>query len=109
MLDFKANFSLQAAEDFGRKVDPYISMIINIVNQNLSLSSTRDFLLPMLMNGQVTVADPMPNAHILELNNQQHEQYDVRQAARSFGEDSTDDTADLVKEFIKRRKNDSKS
>ena len=63
----------------------------------------------MLMNGQVTVADPMPSAHILEFNNQEHEQYDVRQAARSFGEDPIDDTADLVKEFIKRRKNDSKS
>ena len=33
----------------------------------------------------------------------------IKQAARSFGEDSTDDTADLVKEFIKRRKNDYKS
>lgn len=109
MLDFKANFSLQAAEDFGRKVDPYISMIINIVNQNLSLSSTRDFLLPMLMSGQVAISDSTPNAHILEFNNQEHKQYDVRQAARSFGENSTDDTADLVKEFIKRRKNDSKS
>lgn len=76
---------------------------------NRELKELRDWLLPMLMNGQVTVADPMPNAHILELNNQEHEQYDVRQAARSFGEDSTDDTADLVKEFIKRRKNDSKS
>lgn len=55
MLSYKACFSLEAAENFGRKIDPYISMIVNIVNQNLSLSSTRDFLLPMLMNGQVTV------------------------------------------------------
>jgi hypothetical protein len=63
----------------------------------------------MLINGQVTVADPKPSAHILEFQNQEYEQYNVRQAARSFGEDSTDDAADLVKEFIKRRKNDSKS
>lgn len=77
--------------------------------ENRELTKLRDWLLPMLMNGQVTVADPMPIAHILEFNNQEHEQYDVRQAARSFGEGPTDDTADLVKEFIKRRKNDSKS
>lgn len=77
--------------------------------ENRELTKLRDWLLPMLMNGQVTVADPMPSAHILEFNNQEHEQYDVRQAARSFGEGPTDDTDDLVKEFIKRRKNDSKS
>lgn len=55
MMSFNAYFSSEAAEDFGRRIDPHISTIVNIVNQNLSLSSSRDFLLPMLISGQVTI------------------------------------------------------
>ena len=65
--------------------------------------------MPKLMNGSAKVVDPAPTAKIIDLKKTEPEQCEVRQAARSFGEDSTDDTADLVKEFIKRRKNDSKS
>ena len=97
------------AESFSGQIKSILELKEQKNAENQELIKLRDWLLPMLMNGQVTVADPMPNAHILEFNNQKYEQYDVRQAARSFGEDSTDDTADLVKEFIKRRKNDSKS
>ncbi len=97
------------AESFSGQIKSILELKEQKNAENQELIKLRDWLLPMLMNGQVTVTDPMPSAHILEFNNQKHEQYDVRQAARSFGEDSTDDTADLVKEFIKRRKNESKS
>lgn len=94
---------------FNEKIVPLIKLMQTIINENRELTKLRDWLLPMLMNGQVTIADPTPSAHILEFNNQEYEQYDVRQAARSYGEKTTDDTSNLVKEFIKRRKNDSKS
>jgi len=77
--------------------------------ENRELKELRDWLLPMLMNGQVKVVDPTPAAKILDLKETKSEQYKVRQAARSYGEETTDDTSDLVKEFFKRRKNDSKS
>lgn len=99
----------EVVQEFSKIIAPIHEKIGQCQKENRELIKLRNWLLPMLINGQVTVADPMPSAHILEFNNQEHEQYDVRQAARSFGEGPTDDTADLVKEFIKRRKNDSKS
>ena len=40
---------------FNKKLDSIYEKIENLENENLELSKLRDFLLPMLMNGQVTV------------------------------------------------------
>lgn len=40
-----------------KKVKPIYQMWINLANENQQLASLRDFLLPLLMNGQVTVKD----------------------------------------------------
>lgn len=42
---------------FYERVEPIIQRIINNALENQELASLRDWLLPMLMNGQVTVAD----------------------------------------------------
>lgn len=39
---------------FNNKIQPLIDMMQNIIKENEELSSLRDFLLPLLMNGQVT-------------------------------------------------------
>ena len=55
MLEFEVNCNVVQAKKFGEEINSMIDTITNIVNQNLLLSTIRDFLLPMLMNGQVTV------------------------------------------------------
>jgi type I restriction enzyme S subunit len=42
-------------EDFGKQILPSNKIIANNLKQNQKLSELRDWLLPMLMNGQVTV------------------------------------------------------
>ena len=44
-------------DSFGEQVDQIYKMKSNAVTENQQLSSLRDFLLPMLMNGQVKYAD----------------------------------------------------
>ncbi|MEB2774984.1 restriction endonuclease subunit S [Algoriphagus sp. D3-2-R+10] len=42
---------------YGDLIDPYFQKMTSNANQNQELASLRDWLLPMLMNGQVTVPD----------------------------------------------------
>jgi type I restriction enzyme, S subunit len=49
-------------EQFGKLVIPLNEKIANNLNQNQQLSQLRDWLLPMLMNGQVSVADAYQQA-----------------------------------------------
>ncbi len=95
-------------EAFEKIVAPIEAKIRIVEQENRELTRLRDWLLPMLMNGQATVLDVEPNARVIAFQNPKPEQYEVRQAARSFGKETTDDTSDLVKEFIKRRNHDAK-
>lgn len=56
MKDFKIRMNLDVIKEYGEWADIYVRKIINIVDQNYSLSKTRDFLLPMLMSGQIKIA-----------------------------------------------------
>lgn len=47
---------LGIVQQFGEIVDPAFKQIANNIQQNHHLAQLRDWLLPMLMNGQVTVA-----------------------------------------------------
>ncbi len=95
-------------EAFTERIAPIHAKIGQCRKENLEFVKLRDWLLPMLMNGQATVLDSEPNATVIAFQNPKPEQYEVRQAARSFGKETTDDTSDLVKEFIKRRNHDAK-
>lgn len=55
MMGYKLAFDESTAEKFGSLVNNWIQMILNNKKQNQHLSSLRDWLLPMLMNGQVRV------------------------------------------------------
>ena len=44
-------------KNYGDLIDPYFQKMTSNSNQNHELATLRDWLLPMLMNGQVTVAD----------------------------------------------------
>ncbi|MEP3297851.1 MAG: restriction endonuclease subunit S, partial [Pseudoruegeria sp.] len=44
-------------KDFCKKVQPMLDMQNTLETQNQELANLRDWLLPMLMNGQVTVGD----------------------------------------------------
>lgn len=77
-----------------------------LYKENHELTKLRDWLIPMLMNGQATVAEAEEEASkVIPFAPQTVE---VRQAARNFGDKKIDDTADLVKAYM-RRKNDQKS
>lgn len=75
--------------------------------ENSELTKLRDWLLPMLMNGQATVVDAEEDAgKVIPYTPQTVE---VRQAARNFGDTKTDDTADLVQAYLRRKQHDSKT
>lgn len=42
-------------EKIHQKIDPILNKIVKSNQENLKLAELRDWLLPMLMNGQVTV------------------------------------------------------
>ena len=48
---------LSTVKDFVKQINAVFEKQNNLENQNKQLASLRDWLLPMLMNGQVTVAD----------------------------------------------------
>ncbi len=48
---------LELIEKMDNKLSPIISKIVSLNQQNTELRNIRDWLLPMLMNGQVTVVD----------------------------------------------------
>jgi len=55
MMGFVQPFDKEIAEQFGETADPMIKTIMANRQENLQLEKLRDWLLPMLMNGQVTV------------------------------------------------------
>lgn len=75
--------------------------------ENRELTKLRDWLLPMLMNGQATVADA--EEEVRKVIPFVPQTVEVRQAARNFGDKKTDDTADLVKAFMRRKQHDTKA
>ncbi len=55
LLNLKIPFSRKIINNFSNKVQPIFEKMINIQKQNQELAKLRDWLLPMLMNGQVKV------------------------------------------------------
>lgn len=95
------------AKEFAKIATPIYDKHAHLIFENIELTKLRDWLLPMLMNGQATVADAeKETSNVIPVVPQTVE---VRQAARNFGDKETDDTADLVKAFMRRKKNDSKA
>lgn len=74
--------------------------------ENDELTKLRNWLLPMLMNGQATVADA--EEEVSKVIPFEPRTVEVRQAARNFGDKKIDDTADLVKAYVRRKKDDQK-
>jgi len=52
----------EIVEVYNRVVDPFLNLIVKTIEENNELTALRDFLLPLLMNGQVTVATKAPIA-----------------------------------------------
>ena len=55
MMQFNVPFNKEIVEKFGNQINPAILMIEKNKTENRTLSELRDWLLPMLMNGQVKV------------------------------------------------------
>lgn len=55
MMRYKLPFDLRIAEKYGETVNSIVNNCTSNQKQNQQLSSLRDWLLPMLMNGQVKV------------------------------------------------------
>ena len=55
MMRFDQSFNLKVAEKLGQHLEPILKQLIVNQRENTKLASLRDWLLPMLMNGQVTV------------------------------------------------------
>lgn len=70
--------------------------------ENRELAKLRDWLLPMLMNGQATVSDEEPQQKVIPFPTKTVK---VRQAARSFDEAKTDDTTALLNAYLRRMNN----
>ena len=79
----------------------------SLEHENGELINLRDWLIPMLMNGQVTVADA--KEEVSKAIPYAPQTVEVRQAARNFGDKETDDTADLVQAYLRRKRHDSKT
>lgn len=94
-------------------IDSYTEQIKNLLQlkeqkmkENQELVELRDWLLPMLMNGQATVMDEPPAEQVLSFPQKQPQQFTVKQAARSYSpnEERKDDTADLLRFYMERKK-----
>ena len=55
MMKYKIAYKKSIAEIFGSKLGPAIKMYAKNQVENKTLTDLRDWLLPMLMNGQVTI------------------------------------------------------
>lgn len=55
MMGFELPFNDEVAISLGEKLEPMIKQKIINQRENTELAKLRDWLLPMLMNGQVTV------------------------------------------------------
>lgn len=95
-------------KQFAEKIRPIHLKIGQTKQENRELAKLRDWLLPMLMNGQATVVDAEEeeSGKVIPYTPQTVE---VRQAARNFGDTKTDDTADLVQAYLRRKRHDSKT
>lgn len=91
---------------FEEIVQPIEQKIRTTEKENRELTKLRDWLLPMLMNGQATVADA--EEEVSKVIPFEPRTVEVRQAARNFGDKKIDDTADLVKAYVRRKKDDQK-
>ncbi len=81
-----------------------IQKIVLLLQENLELCKLRDWLLPMFMNGQVTVRDDKIIQGDFDQNNRKT--YEVKQAARTFGnKNEADDTKDLLQEYLEYKRN----
>ncbi len=56
MMRFEIPYNAKVAEEFGGKISSIIKKLIINRQENQQLAQLRDWLLPLLMNGQVTVA-----------------------------------------------------
>jgi type I restriction enzyme S subunit len=56
MMDFKVAYKSEVADIFGETISPILSKLNMSQRENQQLAKLRDWLLPLLMNGQVTVA-----------------------------------------------------
>jgi type I restriction enzyme S subunit len=59
MMRFSVPFKREIAEIFGEKIEPVLKQLIVNQRENTKLAELRDWLLPMLMNGQVAVKSAM--------------------------------------------------
>jgi type I restriction enzyme, S subunit len=57
MMKYQVAYNENIVEDFGEKIDSWIKKHVNNQQENTLLTELRDWLLPMLMNGQVTVGE----------------------------------------------------
>lgn len=110
--DVSASFELPIPDEdtirsFVELYGPIMEKQKALYKENRELTKLRDWLLPMLMNGQATVEDA--EEEVSKVIPFVPQTVEVRQAARNFGDKETDDTADLVKAFMRRKKNDSKA
>jgi len=55
LLEYRLAYDEATASKFNKQVSHYWKMISDNINQNFELTTLRDFLLPLLMNGQVRV------------------------------------------------------
>lgn len=87
-------FILPNDDSIFHQINKLIEKIELCERENEELTKLRDWLLPMLMNGQATAVDAEEKAgKVIPYTPQTVE---VRQAARNFGDTKIDDTADLV-------------
>ena len=100
-------FILPNDDSIFHQINKLIEKIELCERENEELTKLRDWLLPMLMNGQATAVDAEEDAgKVIPYTPQTVE---VRQAARNFGDTKTDDTADLVQAYLRRKQHDSKT
>ena len=64
---------------------------------------------PMISTLTKTISSNDNKSNITRVEQLPKKEYIVRQAARSFGETSPNDTADLIKYYIERKNNDKKT
>lgn len=85
--------------DFTARITKLLALKEQKASENHELTKLRDWLLPMLMNGQATVA-PASSENVVQFP-EQPEVVEVLQAARSFSDSQPtfDDTADLIRYF----------
>jgi len=93
---------------FTEYIKPLYDRIGISEKENRELTYLRDWLLPMLMNGQVTVSeDRVLQGEFGQKDNKTHE---VKKAARTFGTSKeADDTKDLLREYLEYKRDEKRT